>query len=79
MTKPICIATIRYTKQEVEVHINALKFFLRDPGQYRGPYEKLLKDMMRIKEEMLEKENEALINRDTEDQVVDASVCGVCD
>ena len=79
MTKPICTATIRYTKQEVEVHINALKFFLRDPGQYRGPYEKLLKDMMRIKEEMLEKENEALINRDTEDQVVDASVCGVCD
>ena len=79
MTKPICTATIRYTKQEVEVHINALKFFLKDPGQYRGPYEKLLKDMMRIKEEMLEKENEALINRDTEDQVVDASVCGVCD
>ena len=79
MQKPICIATIRYTKQEVELHINSLKLFLKDSNQYRGPYEKLLKDMMRIKEEMLEKENDAIINRDTEDQVVDASVCGVCD
>mgnify|MGYP003138659999 CR=1 FL=1 len=79
MTKPLCIATIRYTKQEVELHINALKFFLRDSNQYRGPYEKLLKDMVRIKEEMLEKENDAIINRDKEDQIVDASVCGVCD
>lgn len=79
MKKPICIAKIRYTKQEVELHINALKYFLRDPGQYRGPYEKLLKDMKNIKEQMLEKENDAIINRDTADQVVDESVCGVCD
>ena len=35
--------------------------------------------MKKIKEQMLEKENDAIINRDTEDQVVDASVCGVCD
>ena len=78
------MATIRYTKQEVELHINALKYFLstiepNEAERYRKPYEKLLKDMKRIKEQMLEKENDAIINRDTEDQVVDASVCGVCD
>ena len=40
---------------------------------------KLLKDMKNIKEQMLEKENDAIINRDTADQVIDESVCGVCD
>ena len=64
MTKYICTAKIKYTRQEVELHINALKMALTNPAltNYRGRYEKLLKDMKRINNEMLDKESDALIN-----------------
>tara|TARA_R100000656_G_scaffold7341_1_gene8754 strand:+ start:993 stop:1232 length:240 start_codon:yes stop_codon:yes gene_type:complete len=77
MNKPRCIATIRYSKQEVEVHINALKTFLSNDRNriYSGPYKKLLGDMERIKEQMIDKENEAVINRDRSQPVVTGTVC----
>ena len=64
MTKYICTAKIKYTRQEVELHINALKMALTSPAltNYRGRYEKLLKDMKRINDEMLDKESDALLN-----------------
>lgn len=64
MTKYICTAKIKYTRQEVELHINALKMALTNPAltNYRGRYEKLLKDMKRINDEMLDKESDALLN-----------------
>jgi hypothetical protein len=64
MTKYICTAKIKYTRQEVELHINALKMALTNPAltNYRGRYEKLLKDMRRINDEMLDKESDALLN-----------------
>tara|TARA_R100000329_G_scaffold75492_1_gene65175 strand:- start:697 stop:939 length:243 start_codon:yes stop_codon:yes gene_type:complete len=64
MTKYICTAKIKYTRQEVELHINALKMALTNPAltNYRGRYEKLLKDMKRINNEMLDKESDALLN-----------------
>ena len=42
---------------------------------YFGPYEKLLRDMEAIKEQMVDKENEAVVNRDKEEQIVKGSVC----
>ena len=72
MNKYICTAKIKYTRQEVELHINALKMALSNPDitQYRGRYEALLKDMKR----MFDKENDAMLNRDKGEQVVESSV-----
>tara|TARA_R110002020_G_scaffold28130_5_gene89907 strand:+ start:382 stop:624 length:243 start_codon:yes stop_codon:yes gene_type:complete len=76
MSKYICTASIKYTRQEVQLHINALKMALSSPtlSNYRGRYEALLKDMKRIDEQMLDKENDAMINRDKKEQVVESSV-----
>ena len=76
MSEYICTAKIKYTRQEVHLHINALKTALVSPNfvNYRGRYEKLLRDMIRIEEQMLEKERTAVINRDKEQQVVEGSV-----
>ena len=76
MKKYICTTKIKYTRQEVQLHINALKMALNSPNiaNYRGRYEALLKDMKRINEQMLDKENDAMINRDKEEQVVVSSV-----
>ncbi len=76
MNKYICTAKIKYTRQEVELHINALKMALNNPNivNYRGRYESLLKDMKRINNEMLDKENDAMLNRDKKEQMVESSV-----
>ena len=72
----ICTAKIKYTRQEVQLHINALKMALSNPAltNYRGRYEALLKDMKRINNEMFDKENDAMLNRDKSEQVVESSV-----
>ena len=76
MTKYTCTAKIKYTRQEVELHINALKMALANPAltNYRGRYEKLLKDMKRINDEMLDKENDALINGYKHKEEVESTV-----
>tara|TARA_R100000995_G_scaffold67644_1_gene36264 strand:- start:8011 stop:8253 length:243 start_codon:yes stop_codon:yes gene_type:complete len=76
MSEYICTAKIKYTRQEIQLHINALKTALSNPQfiNYRGRYEKLLRDMIRIEEQMLEKERTAVINRDKQEQVVEDSV-----
>ena len=76
MTKYICTAKIKYTRQEVQLHINALKMALANPAltNYRGRYEALLKDMKRINNEMFDKENDAMLNRDKSEQEVESSV-----
>ena len=76
MKKYICTAKIKYTRQEVQLHINALKMALNSPNiaNYRGRYEALLKDMQRIDEQLLDKETDAMINRDKKEQVVVSSV-----
>ena len=65
MKEYICTALIRYSKQEVELHINALKIALQGENiqNYRGPYLALLKDMQRIKNDMLDKENDAVLDK----------------
>tara|TARA_R100000700_G_scaffold17675_1_gene24263 strand:+ start:100 stop:369 length:270 start_codon:yes stop_codon:yes gene_type:complete len=85
MKKYICTALIKYSKEEVELHINALKIALRVPPNWRGmkekgrltrpPYQALLKDMERIKNEMLYKEEDAMADRLKEtDLTVERSV-----
>tara|TARA_R100000664_G_C2636136_1_gene63354 strand:- start:208 stop:477 length:270 start_codon:yes stop_codon:yes gene_type:complete len=85
MKKYICTALIKYSKEEVELHINALKIALRVPPNWRGmkekgrltrpPYQALLKDMERIKNEMLYKEEDAMADRLEEtDLTVERSV-----
>tara|TARA_A100001515_G_scaffold132774_1_gene121473 strand:- start:372 stop:617 length:246 start_codon:yes stop_codon:yes gene_type:complete len=79
MKEYTCTALIKYSKQEVELHINALKIALQGDSMqsYRGPYLALLKDMERIKDQMLDKENDAMADRSSgtdlviEDSVID--------
>ena len=82
MKKIICTATIKYTRHEVQLHVNALKMALNIPSlaNYRGRYESLLKDMKRIAGDATpmtqqeSKENDALINRDDSPQNVEGDV-----
>ena len=76
MSKYICTAKIKYTRQEIQLHINALKMALANPAltNYRGRYEALLKDMKRINNEMFDKENDAMLNMDRSKQEVESSV-----
>ena len=76
MSKYICTAKIKYTRQEIQLHINALKMALANPAltNYRGRYEALLKDMKRIKNEMFDRENDAMLNMDRSKQEVESSV-----
>ena len=72
MKEYVCNALIKYSKQEVELHINALKVALQGDHlkQYRGPYLNLLKDMQRIKDQMLDKENDAMADRKKNKELV---------
>tara|TARA_R100000742_G_C4277142_1_gene98765 strand:+ start:1516 stop:1761 length:246 start_codon:yes stop_codon:yes gene_type:complete len=77
MKKYTCTALIKYSKQEVELHINALKIALQGENvqDYRGPYLALLQDMQRIKNQMLDKENDAMADRSSgTDLVIEGSV-----
>lgn len=71
MKEYTCTALIKYSKQEVELHINALKIALQGESMqsYRGPYLALLKDMERIKDQMLDKENDAMADRSRETEL----------
>lgn len=76
MNKYICTATIKYTRQEVQLHINALKIALNNPQltSYRGRYETLLKDMHRIDKQMYEAETDAVLNQDNKNDVIKGTV-----
>ena len=76
MSKYICTAKIKYTRQEIQLHINALKMALANPAltNYRGRYEALLKDMKRINNEMFDRKNDAMLNMDRSEQEVESSV-----
>ena len=76
MNKYICTATIKYTRQEVQLHINALKIALNNPQltSYRGRYETLLEDMHRIDKQMYEAETDAVLNQDNKNDVIKGTV-----
>ena len=59
-------ATIKYTLPEIELQINSLENILKmrfygiESLDYLKPYEKLLSDMKKIRESLLEKYNDAV-------------------
>lgn len=59
-------ALIRYSYSEIEYHINALENVVRfrvyglDNMDYLKPYEKLLKDMQKIRDDLVQKYNDAI-------------------
>ena len=59
-------ATIKYTVPEIELQINSLENILKirfygiENIDYLKPYEKLLSDMKKIRESLLEKYNDAV-------------------
>jgi len=80
MKKYTCTALIKYSKEEVELHINALNMAIlsfkdNDMHSYIKPYKSLLKDMKRIESNMKDKENNAILDRLREEQLtVEGSV-----
>jgi len=82
MKKQKCIANIKFSHQEVELMINALQNQIRfempyqDTSDWRKPYENLLKELRDIKSQMINKVEEAMVNRETESiSVIQGEVC----
>ena len=73
MKKQKCIASIKFSQQEVELMINALENLIKleipfqDSADWRKPYEMLLKDLKKIKLDMNNKIEEAMLNREHEE------------
>ena len=73
MKKQKCIASIKFSQQEVELMINALDNLIKleipfqDSADWRKPYEMLLKDLKKIKSDMNNKIEEAMLNREHEE------------
>ena len=80
MKKYTCTALIKYSKEEVSLHINALSMAIlgfkdNDMHSYIKPYKSLLKDMKRIESKMTDKENNAILDRLSEEELtVEGSV-----
>ena len=64
-------ATIKYTLPEIELQINSLENILKmrfygiESLDYLKPYEKLLSDMKKIRENLLDKYHEAIEDDNT--------------
>ena len=72
MKKQKCVANIKFSQQEVELTINALQNLIKLEIQlvindWRKPYEMLLKDLKKIKLDMNNKIEEAMLNREHEE------------
>ena len=82
MKKQKCIAKIKFSQQEVEIMINAFQNQIRfempyqDTSDWRKPYENLLKELKDIKSQMINKIEEAMVNRENESiSVIQGEVC----
>lgn len=69
MKKQKCVANIKFSQQEVELTINALENLIKLEiplviDDWRKPYEMLLKDLKKIKLDMSNKIEEAMLNRE---------------
>ena len=72
MKKQKCVANIKFSQQEVELTINALENLIKLEiplviNDWRKPYEMLLKDLKKIKLDMNNKIEEAMVNREHEE------------
>jgi len=86
MKKKKCVANIKFSQQEVELMINALENLIKleipfqDSADWRKPYEMLTKDLKKIKLDMNNKIEEAMLNREhQETSTVYGEVCEVCE
>ena len=86
MKKQKCVANIKFSQQEVELMINALENLIkieipfRDSADWRKPYENLIKDLKHIKQQMLNKVEEAMVNRENQStSVIQGEVCEECE
>jgi len=86
MKKQKCVANIKFSLQEVELMINSLENLIRieipfqDSADWRKPYEMLLKDLKKIKSDMKNKIEEAMLNREHEKtSTIYGEVCEVCE
>jgi hypothetical protein len=82
MKKQKCVANIKFSLQEVELMINSLENLIRieipfqDSADWRKPYEMLLKDLKKIKSDMKNKIEEAMLNREHEEvSIIYGEVC----
>jgi|TARA_R100000995_G_scaffold84917_1_gene65819 hypothetical protein len=86
MKKKKCVANIKFSLQEVELMINALENLIKleipfqDSADWRKPYEMLTKDLKKIKLDMNNKIEEAMLNREhQETSTIYGEVCEVCE
>lgn len=81
MDKTQINAVIRYTLPEIELQINALENLLRvriygvDTLKHFKPYEKLLKDMKRIRDDLLDKYNKSVEDNNRFNEPVTGRYC----
>jgi hypothetical protein len=85
MKKQKCVANIKFSQQEVELMINALENLIKLEiplviNDWRKPYEMLTKDLKKIKLDMNNKIEEAMLNREHEEtSTIYGEVCEVCE
>ena len=74
-------AVIQYTLPEIELQINALENLLRvriygvDTLEHFKPYEKLLKDMKNIRDDLLDKYNKSIEDNNRFNEPVTGRYC----
>ena len=85
MKKQKCVANIKFSQQEVQLMIDALENLIKLEiplviNDWRKPYEMLTKDLKKIKLDMNNKIEEAMLNREhQETSTIFCEVCEVCE
>ena len=85
MKKQNCVANIKFSQQEVQLMIDALENLIKLEiplviNDWRKPYEMLTKDLKKIKLDMNNKIEEAMLNREhQETSTIYGEVCEVCE
>lgn len=85
MKKQKCVANIKFSQQEVQLMIDALENLIKLEiplviNDWRKPYEMLTKDLKKIKLDMNNKIEEAMLNREHEEtSTIYGEVCEVCE
>jgi len=81
MKRPECIATIKFSKQELELAINALQNLIKvqipysNNDNWKRPYKSLEKDLTAIRQRMIDKVEDSIINREVSSSIVKGDVC----
>ena len=77
-------ALIKFSKSEIEIIINSLHMTTttiiptEENGQWKKPYEAILKDLIDIKKSLLEKERQYAISGEKETESYNQETCETC-